>query len=317
MASKGVQCRLLLDALGCIRLSRGFLAPLKQAGVEVHFFWPLKLTRPWAWHLRNHRKLVVIDGKSAFIGSQNIGNEYLQWRNRKLSWKDTTIRVHGPVVRQIQTVFVEDWIGATGVELKGPDYFPDISFEGFAAPGRALVQTLPTGPDENESALELILVEMLSMARLRVTLTTPYLIPSQPLMLALEGAVKRGVKIEVLVPAKSDLPWVDYAGRSWQKDLVRIGVRVFRYSKTFVHAKVVTVDGQYALVGSANMDIRSFSLNFESSLLMYDPSATIQLEESFHRTKDAGQMVDAETLKSGRILSTWLEGFFRVLSPLL
>ncbi len=317
VAKRGVQTRLLLDALGCIRLSRSFLAPLKNAGVEVQFFWPLKLLRPWGWHLRNHRKLVVIDGKTAFIGSQNIGNEYLQWRNRKLSWKDTTVRVHGAVVRQIQTLFVEDWSAITQQELKGDTYFPELTHEGFAAPGRALVQTIPTGPDENENALELILMEMFAMAEKRVTLTTPYFVPSPALLLAMEGAVRRGVQVQILVPERSDLPWVDFAGRSWQRDLIRAGVEVFTFSKTFVHAKVVTVDGAVALVGSANMDIRSFSLNFESSVLMYDSAATIQLEESFFRTAEAGQRIQASVLAARHWWSKWLEGFFRVLSPLL
>lgn len=179
------------------------------------------------------------------------------------------------------------------------------------------MQTLPTGPDENEHALMMVLVEMLSLAQQRVTITTPYLIASESLMLALAAAVRRGISVEVLVPQKSDLAWVDWAGRSWQRDLVAVGVRVFRYSKTFVHAKVVTVDGRVALVGSANMDTRSFLLNFEASLLLYDESSVIQLEETFNRTVQSAQEVDAAMIKSQGVISTWVEGLFRVFSPLL
>lgn len=312
-AREGVECRLLVDAVGSHRLNKSFIRSMTDNGVRVALFWPVNLLRrSWGFHLRNHRKMAVIDGKVGFIGSQNIGNEYLQWRNRRLSWKDTQVRVEGPVVNQLQTIFTEDWTFTTHEPLLGDNYFPE-----QRAVGTCSLQTLPTGLDEKENALQLILLAAIGAAKKRITITTPYFVPNAGLVLALAGAAHRGVRVDILLPSKSDQPLMVWAGRSWYRELLESGVHIYEYGERFVHAKVVTVDDDLSLVGSANMDIRSFQLNFEASLLIYDQTATNLLSNSFNNVLAKALEVPRRTSRFYPFPRALMEGLSRVLSPLL
>jgi len=310
-ARAGVECRLLLDAVGSFSLTKRSVRPLEAAGVKVAFFGRMRVKSPWGFHLRNHRKISVIDGKVGFLGSQNIGAPSVRWRTRWLRWRDTAARLEGPVVHQIQTIFTEDWAYTTKEEL-GIDYFPALP-----RAGDTIAQTLPTGPDARENTLHLIFLQALHSARERITLTTPYFVPSTAMALALEGAARRGVRVDLLLPRHSDHPVVMWAGRSWYKELVEAGVRIHEYGESFIHAKVVTVDGRLALVGSANMDIRSFTLNYEASVLIYDPAAAARLEASFDGNIARAREIRAENFRRQSFTRAMIEGTCRVLSPLL
>lgn len=310
-AKSGVECRLLVDHIGSFKLRKEFLAPLAEAGVRFAFFWPVRILRPWSFHLRNHRKIAVVDGEIGYTGSQNIGNEYANFKNRRLSWRDTQVRIKGPAVQQLQTIFAEDWEFTTQESLVREPYFRNLS-----PSGATLVQTLPTGPDEFDFAFESILLTLAHLARDRMTLVTPYLVPTQTMAIALAAAVKRGVKVEILVPRKSDNWLVDRISRSWYKDLLNLGARVFQYRRTFLHAKVITVDDKLILIGSANMDERSFRLNFENSLLIYDQIATTRLVNSYDAMRSEAEEIYADVLNHQSTLRDVLDGIFRVLSPL-
>ncbi len=311
-AREGIECRLLLDAIGSIRVGRRFIRPMLEAGVRVEFFGPVRTVRRLSYDLRNHRKLIVVDGRLGFIGSQNIGNEYLQWRNRLLSWRDSHVKLEGPVVNQLQVIFAEDWHFTTDEDLSGPLYFPKQDKK-----GSSLVQTLPTGPDEEEHTLQLIFLAAIHEARKRVTITTPYFVPNSNMMLALEGAARRGVVVDLLFPKKSDQALLDLARRSWYRELLDCGVRLFEYAESFVHAKVVTIDHRLALVGSANMDIRSFLVNFESSILIYDEEVTSQLQVTFDKILTQAKRMTPEDVGQGSLLKSFVDGMCRVISPLL
>jgi cardiolipin synthase len=312
-ARRGVECRVLVDAVGSYGLSRAFVRPMLEAGVKVAHFWPVKLfRRSWGFHLRNHRKLAVIDGVVGFIGSQNIGNEYIGWPRTRMSWRDTHLRVEGPVVNQLQAIFIEDWGFTTRENLTGDVYFPKQEKKGGAA-----VQTLPTGPDGKANTLELIFLTALHAARERITLTTPYFVPNNAMILALKGAAWRGVQVDLLLPKKSDQPLLVWAARSWYRELMAAGVRIHEHPSVFIHAKVATFDRTLALVGSANMDVRSFLINFEASLLIYDEDTAMQLQRTFDAAVLTAERVRLNALPDRTFTGSLREGLARVLSPLL
>lgn len=312
-ARRGVHCRLLMDAVGSYRVRKSFLKPLHRAGVQTSFFSPFRtFNRPWALNFRNHRKLTVVDGHVGFLGSQNIGHHFWRSGSRRLHWRETDVRLEGPAVAELQTVFAEDWHFATAENLTGDHYFPAPQSK-----GSTLVQALPTGPNKRENALAMIFLEAVHSARERVTITTPYFIPTLPVALALQAAARKGVRVDLLLPHHTDHPVVAWAGRSWFKDLLDSGVRIYEYRETFLHSKVVTVDGQLALVGSANMDTRSFLINFELSLLLYDNDVAGYLQKRFDHMIERAAVVEHDELSELSLSRQFLEGFCRVLSPLL
>lgn len=311
-AKEGIECRLLVDPIGSFWLNRRFLDPLKKAGVQFAYFSPVKLSRPWGFQLRNHRKLIIIDGKKGLIGSQNIGNEYLQWKKRKLSWRDVFIEIEGPGVLQLQSIFAQDWEFTTQENIYNSNYFPEQSYHGASA-----IQTLPTGPDDTHPSLELILNTLIYSAKRKITLLTPYFIPNFNLELTLQAAAQRGVQVEIIIPSRSDQWIVDLAARSWFYELLSSGIKIYEFDKTFVHAKVLTIDDTLSLIGSANMDERSFKINFECSLLIYDTPITQQLVSSFEEIKSQSKLVSFAQYKNQSFLKNLRDGILRILSPLL
>lgn len=294
-AREGVECRVLLDSVGCLRLGRRFTQPWADAGVKLAFFLPLyRLPKRWSLHLRNHRKIVVIDGAAAFIGSQNVGDEY-RGRLRHLSpWYDSNVRMRGPAALFAQQVFAEDWLFATRQNLLGKDYFPTP-----APVGPSVVQILPSGPDHDVNALGQLLFVAVSSAQRSITIATPYFVPDEGMRMALIHAAYRGVRVRLVLPTRSDNRLVLWAGRSYYAELLEAGVEIYEFDAGMLHAKIVTIDDRWCMVGSANMDIRSFRFNFEASALVYDPqvarglaedvdqhiarSTRVTLRETFHR----------------------------------
>jgi len=278
-AEEGVEVRLLLDSVGSRRLGAGHTSPLAAAGGKLGWFLPLGAFPPrFALHLRNHRKIAVVDGAVAFTGGVNIGDEYRGRRARRPSWSDTHLRVQGPAVQQIQEVFAEDWFFATGEELTADAYFP-----GQPPRGDAVVHVVASGPDDPARAIHATLFHAIASARERVWIATPYFIPDAAIATALASSALRGVDVRLLLPERTDHPLVDLAGESFLPDLLEAGVQIFRYEAGMLHSKLVAVDGQWGTLGSANMDIRSFRLNFEINLQILSPTLTRRLEEIFER----------------------------------
>ncbi len=276
-AAEGVEVRLLLDAVGSRTLTDALLAPLREAGGQVAWFLPVRLFPPrFAVHLRNHRKIAVIDGRVAYTGGANIGDEYRGRWARRPSWRDTHLRVRGPAVHHLHEVFAEDWYFATGQDLLRGHYFPP-----QAAAGDSIVQVVASGPDDPARAIHATLFHAIAAAHRRVWIATPYFVPDAAIMAALAATANRGVEVRLLVPERTDHPLVDRAGESFLPALLEAGVAVYRYEAGMLHSKLVVVDGQWGTLGSANMDIRSFRLNFEVNLLLYSPAIAAELEEIF------------------------------------
>lgn len=278
-ARRGVEVRLLLDAVGSRALTDAHLRPLVRAGGRVAWFLPFRgLTRLNALHLRNHRKVAVIDGATAFTGGTNLGDEYRGRFARRAHWRDLHLRVDGPAVSDLQEVFAEDWWFAAEEKLTRDDYFPPLP-----PAGDAVVHVVASGPDDPAAAIHATLFHAIATARHRVWIATPYFVPDEPMAAALETAARRGVDVRLLIPEVSDHPLVDRAGESFLPVLLEAGGRVYRYEAGMLHSKLVAIDGRWGTLGSANMDIRSFRLNFEVNLILLSETITGRIEAIFRR----------------------------------
>lgn len=312
-AREGIRVRLLLDAVGSWRTSWSFLQPLLDAGAQVSFFQRVSpLRRRWNMNLRNHRKIVVVDGQEAFLGSQNIGDEYLG-RLKKLSpWRDAHMRLAGPAVLFVQQVFIEDWYFATRENIVGDRYFPrPLRY------GESIVQTVATGPDEEVGALDQIVFAAVSTARESIRIATPYFVPGAELRAALRYAAYRGVKVKLVLPTRHDAPVVLWAGRSFYGELLAAGVEIHEYDDGVLHSKLITIDHKWCMLGSANMDVRSFRLNFEITALVYDPRVTAELSFAIDRDIERSRRISQEDVWKRSVRQQLIEGGARVLAPLL
>jgi len=310
-AKRGVVCRVLVDALGSRKLSGKLFARLRPAGVLCHEMLPTGLFRHYAARtdLRNHRKIAVIDGRIGYTGSQNLIHPQFK---EGITYEEMVVRVTGPVVNELQFVFASDWDLETEEVLDTPEVFPEPERTGSVA-----VQTLPSGPTYAIQANQRIVVSLLHGARQRIVMTTPYFIPDQPLFVALQTAVLRGVEVHLVVSEKEDQFLVGQAQKSYYEDLLEAGVKIHLFQKKFLHAKHLTIDDQISLIGSSNMDIRSFVLNAEISLLFYNPEVTRQLqkhqERYFARSRE---LTLAEWTQRG-YWPRFTQNIARLMSPLL
>ncbi|BCG59333.1 cardiolipin synthase [Paenibacillus sp. URB8-2] len=285
-AQEGVRVRLLYDGIGSRRLGKAYLKRLRDAGVETGCFFPL-LSSFFNRRLnyRNHRKIVVVDGKTGFFGGLNIGDEYLGEDPKFGYWRDTHFSMKGDAVLWLQYTFLADWHWVTGQLIADPVYYPIQESR-----GKELVQIVKSGPDE--TILELIFSLIVS-AKKRIFIETPYFILDPGILLALKTAILRGVDVRVIIPGVPDKNLVYSATLSYVQELLRAGVRFYSYQKGFIHAKVIISD-DLAFSGSANMDIRSLSNQFEINALFYDGEVVDRLVQDFYR--DLG--VSEEILQS-------------------
>jgi cardiolipin synthase len=265
-AAQGVHVHFLYDSIGSIDLPNAYIDTLRCGGVQVHAFATNRhFVNRFQLNFRNHRKIVVVDGERAFIGGHNVGVEYLGGKPPLSPWRDTHIEVCGPVVRQIEYVFVEDWFWAT---QRLPHTTPPSRHDG----GAMHCQVIASGPADHQETCSLFFVAAIHAARERIWITTPYLIPDEAVFAALRLAVMRGVDVRVLIPSRRDHIVVFEASRLYAHDMVSAGIQVLRYRPGFLHQKVMLIDRVAAAVGSANLDNRSFRLNFEIMLLTVNPA---------------------------------------------
>lgn len=310
-AREGVRVRLLLDALGSANLSKSFLAPLKDAGVEVAWFHPVRVR--WMWrprvNLRNHRKIVIVDGCMAFTGGINITDDENEAVNPK-AYHDLHARMEGSIVRWLQLAFLEDWHYASGVALRDERLWPE------AREGTMLAHALPSGPDSVWESIHRVKVEAIHQADHRIWLVTPYFVPGEAARMALTSAAMRGLDVRVVVPAKSDSMLVSAASRSYYDELLAAGIRVFEYQPRMLHSKALLVDKETCVLGSANFDSRSFRLNFELSVLLHDNNLASELEREMECI-----LADCREVKSDDpplpFLRRLVDNATRLLSPVL
>jgi len=311
-AREGVEVRVLTDGVGSFGVA-DFMEPLLEAGGQFVEFLPVRISRNLhRTNLRNHRKIVIIDGKIAFTGGINIGDEYTGRKKKVGPWRDTHLRLEGPTVYHLQEVFAEDWHFATGHDPVTDDWFPDQE-----AVGDATVQIVASGPDTDTQPIHLIFFAAITGARKRVWLTTPYFVPDLAVRVALQSAALRGIDVRLLLPFHSDMRLVLHAGRSYYDELLEAGVRIFEYSDGILHAKTMVVDDTWATVGSSNMDIRSFSLNFEVNAAIYGPEFANELGKVFLKDLQKAQEITQAELLGHSVWRKIVQNLARMLSPLL
>lgn len=313
-AADGVRCRLLVDYMGSWTFPAKLAGRLRRAGVEVSYYSP---PLPWLgkrWHLRvnlrNHRKIAVVDGRIAFTGSQNIADEYFDAATPDGPRIDTQLRITGPAVYRLQETFIEDWHLSTGEDLFDQAYFPPL--EDSAGHGD-IVQVIPSGPNYDTQVMHHLLIAAIAAAEESVSIATPYFVPDTTMALTLEAAAFRGVKVRLLVPARSDHPMALWAGRSYYEELTEAGVEVYEHGPGFLHSKMVVIDQHWAMVGSANMDERSFRLNFEITTALYATAPAATLQQAFDDLFAAA--IPARTRPAGRLDRLKL-GFARLFAPI-
>jgi cardiolipin synthase len=310
-ARAGVQVRLLYDAWGSLRLKRQLLAPLLDAGGEVQAFLPLSPLRSRLhFNLRNHRKIVVIDGRRGFTGGMNVGDEYLGHSLYFGYWRDTFARIEGPAVADLQSIFCEDWSFSERGALNGPDYFPELE-----PVGEDLVQIAASGPDQDVNCIREIYLMGILGARRRLWMASPYFIPDQGLMDALRIARYRGVDVRLLTIHRPDHYLSFYAGRYYWSDLLSLGVGLYQYQKGMMHSKLMLVDGQWGMLGSANLDYRSLRLNFEVGCMLYTPRRVAELEAAFEADLRNSEPVDFQKFSARPLVTRVLENGCRLLTP--
>ncbi|OVZ55339.1 cardiolipin synthase [Pigmentiphaga sp. NML080357] len=269
-AAAGVKVYFLYDGIGSHALARRYVESLRAGGVQIHAFAIRRFSNRFQLNFRNHRKIVVVDGQTAFVGGHNVGVEYLGENPRLSPWRDTHIRLSGPVVAQVQRTFSEDWYWVT-------QELPDLHMP-ETTPGDMMCLAVPSGPADHQETGSLFMVQAIQAAQRRIWLASPYFVPDSAVQSALRLAVLRGVDVRVLVPCRPDHFTVYQASLFHTYEAVRAGVKIYRYQPGFLHQKVVLVDDDTAAVGSANLDNRSFRLNFELTVLTVSPAFAADVE---------------------------------------
>jgi cardiolipin synthase len=273
----GVGVNVLLDGFGALGMPPQYVELLRRSGCHVVFFRPLGPFAIFSANKRNHRRILVVDGRIGFTGGSGVSRKWMGNGRVKDHWRDTDVRVQGPVVEFLQGAFAENWLEATGVVLGGEPYFP----RPLQPAGDAYAQVVRSSPTGGSFAMYTMFLMALSSARRTVYLTNPYFVPDDAMESALVAAVRRGVRVVVLVPGAIDHSLVRQASRGRFGRMLEAGVKIYEYRAALLHSKTMVVDGVWATVGSTNLDNRSFALNDELNLVVYNPTVARRFEQVF------------------------------------
>ncbi|ONK23403.1 cardiolipin synthase [Bacillus sp. VT-16-64] len=313
-AKEGVEVRVLYDAMGSRRLPRKFFRPLIEAGGKVSAFFPAIIPHlNLQVNYRNHRKLAIIDGKVGYIGGFNIGDEYLGLNQKFGYWRDTHLRIFGKAVFAMQTRFVLDWNQASSNKISYEDrLFPEIN-----SIGDTDVQIVSSGPDSEWEQIKYGYIKMINSAKDYIYIQTPYFIPDTSVLDALKIAVLSGVDVRLMIPNKPDHPFVYWATYSNVGELLKTGAKVYIYENGFIHAKTLIADGKIATVGTANIDVRSFRLNFEVNAFLYDDAVVEKLVDIFKKDVELSRELTYKEYLERPLFIRFKESVSRLLSPVL
>jgi len=250
---------------------------MTRNGVDLEWYHPLRWYTLSRFNHRTHRKLMVVDGTVGFSGGVGIADEWLGDADSKNHWRDTVVRIEGPVVTQLQFSFMDNWVKSRGELLTGLDYFPPVD-----PCGNHRTQVIKSSPSEGSSAVKLLYIVSIVSAVKSIYISNAYFVPDRDTLRALEGAVRRGVDVRLIVPGEhSDVPIVRQASRMQYEKLLRRGIRIFEFQPTMMHAKTMVVDGIWSTIGSSNFDDRSFRLNDEVNVNIYDEAIAMQMQLMF------------------------------------
>jgi cardiolipin synthase len=320
-AEQGVQVRFIYDDFGSPSIKKKTEERMRKAGVEIHPFHKVRFyILANRINYRNHRKIVVIDGRTAFVGGINVSDKYVNGNGaekkdpKKLFWRDTHVRIDGPAVYYLQYLFMSDWNFCCSTPL-APDkvYFKHI---GSAAEG-SFVQVAASGPDSQLPSVLYSILQAIYLAKEEILITTPYFIPGDSIIDALCVAALSGLSVKLLVPGICDSKLVNAASKSNYNKLLQAGVEIYLYQKGFVHAKTMTTDGKLSVVGTANMDYRSFELNFEVNAIIYDEDFASKMREVFFEDLKDAEQIDKQLWFDRSAYRQLPEKIARLFSPVL
>jgi len=305
---EGIRVCVLYDHFGSLFTPSSFWKGMREAGIEVRASRPFRWSAPRGYIRRDHRKLLVIDGKIAFTGGLNIADEYRGYgffKSREKGWRDTAVKVEGPAAASLYHIFDETWQFWKGTALKPLSPEDSVSY-----PGGPKVMPIFSSSARGRKKMRRLLHWCIRRATNQICLTTAYFTPSRRMLHILAEAVRRGVTVKLLLPSKSDIIAAQYAGRAFYSGLLRAGVEIYLYQPTILHAKVYVFDRTFAIVGSANLDFRSLRRNDEGNIGVYDRVFASQMEMIFNRDSDYSKKLDLVTWKKRPLYRKLEEKFF-------
>jgi len=311
-AREGVKIRLMYDGLGSFLTPKKMFNKLRnEKNCEVAEFFPVRIFSASKINHRNHRKIVVIDDRIAYVGGMNIGDEYMgKSKNKNLPWRDTHLRITGDAARYIQGYFSLDWQFSTGKEVEISDDEPEVQTENVG------MQVVISGPDSKQEEIKNGMLKMIYSAKRYVYLQTPYFVPDQAFLTAIQVAAQSGIDVRIMIPGIPDKKYVYHTTMSYMEELLENNVRVYQYPG-FIHSKTITVDDKLLTVGTTNIDIRSFKLLFEINSFMYSSEKAIQYRKIFEKDMEICHELTMEEYKKRGIKAIIKEGFFRLFSPIM
>ncbi len=313
-AQNGVEVRLIYDDVGSWSLKSSFVQKMRDAGIEVYPF--MKVSFPWFTrkvNFRNHRKIVVVDGRIGFVGGINVADRYIEGDPNLGFWRDTHLMIKGDAVHLLGVVFQMDWYFVSGKTFKNVEkYLPPLD-----KTGNTPVQICSAGPDSDWASIMQAYFSAITKAKEHIYISTPYFMPNESILTAIKTAALSGVDVRIMIPHKSDSTIVYWSTLSYLTEMLEAGVKFYLYEKGFNHSKIIMVDSYFASIGTANMDIRSFEDNFEVSAFIYDNGFAKELESQFHKDLLDCKLITLHTWERRPFINGLKESVARLFSPLL
>ncbi|MBF1500013.1 MAG: cardiolipin synthase [Prevotella pallens] len=314
-ARKGIEIRFLFDDVGSWKTKNKFFEQMREEGIEVHPFMPVRFPAfTGKVNYRNHRKIIVIDGKVGFIGGMNFAQRYIKG-NKNVKWRDTHIKINGPAVYGLQRAFLIDWFYADRTLITDRKYYPEIK---ITQPNNCLIQIVTSSPTSVWEELEQGYIKILLSAKQYVYMETPYFLPTEPIFFAMRTAALSGIDVRLMVSLKTDSKLIQMASSSYLAQAVKAGVKVQCYKNGFNHSKLLVADDNVSSVGSANIDFRSFENNFEANAFFYDEEMAQRIKNIFLTDEtECVLLEDIKEINQKSFLYRLWESVIRLLSPLL
>lgn len=311
-AREGIKVRIIYDSVGSMRISKSILNDLKHAGIEIAAFGKVRFPMfNNKINYRNHRKIVVIDGEVGFVGGMNVGDNYLL-----PSWRDTHMRLSGESVRDLQILFCNDWMYLKGEDLSSDEYFPTVETS-LAKKMSGAIKIIASGPDQQMETIKSSMFSMINSAKKSIHIATPYFVPDEDILSAIKIAAMSGVEVNLLMPSIPDRKIVFYASRSFYKELMEAGVHIYTYNPGFVHSKIVIIDEEIATVGTCNMDMRSFHLNFEVNAFIFNDPCIKDLVNNYKIDVSHSKRCEIQLFQQRRKREKIAESLSRLAAPML
>ncbi|NDI36158.1 cardiolipin synthase [Chengkuizengella sediminis] len=317
-AIEGVKIRFIYDLFGSWKLHKQYLKDLRSVGVTIEPFLPLKI-RFLNNHInyRNHKKMIVIDGKVGFTGGINIGDEYLGKDKKVGFWRDTHLQLKGEAVNALQYFFQKDWLFATNEEFASDEYFIKNVKSSIQNTETGAVQVINSGPDQKWNVIKDLFFSMITSAKKSIWLASPYFIPDEDIISALRIACLSGIDVKLLFPLNPDNRFVFYASRSYFSELLEAEMKIFEYKNGFMHSKFIIIDEEFATIGTTNMDLRSFYLNFEINVILYQQESVRKLVDDFQADLLVSTLIEYEQFSHRSRTQKIAESLARLASPFL